>query len=385
MSSEPFLDGAVAIARRIVAEAIWHDGCCSWVGAVAEPADRARPEYRPVGPLVYDGTAGIGLFLAELAQATGEPSLRRTAIGALCHAVERAPADRGGLHAGPLGIAWAAARAGALLGAEEFTANALALAERRVGATGLDLVGGTAGALVALLELSATFNEPRLAATARGLGDALLAGATVTRRGSEWADPQRRGPPLCGVAHGAAGIGWALLELFVVTGEQRYADAARGAFAYERSRLDRATGTWPDLRRGSDAHGITATWCYGEAGIALSRLRAINVLGGGPECPDADIAVHTTRQHLTAALPYAFDDLSLCHGLSGAALALLAAGDYDTAAALGHVALDRYGDDGAWPCGHYGTTPTLYRGLSGIGWWLLCLNDPTTASPLGLG
>jgi class II lanthipeptide synthase len=378
MSSDPFLECAMTIGRRIAVEAIWHDGCCSWVGAVAEPADRSRPEYRPVGPLVYDGTAGIALFLAELAMVTGEESLRRTATGALRHAISRA-GRRDGFHAGTLGVAWAAARAGDRLGAEEPAAGARSLIDAPVAGLRPDLVQGRAGAIVALLGL-------REIGAAAQAGEALLAGATVTRRGWSWADPAKRTPRhLCGVAHGAAGIGWALLELWAATGDTRFEAAARGAFAYERSWLDRASGIWPDLRTPAAPESMVATWCYGEAGIALSRLCAHAILGDGPHCPDADIALNTARAHLTAALPYAIDDLSLCHGLGGAALALLAAGDRESAVALGHVALDRYGESGDWPCGVYGTTPGLMRGLSGIGWLFLCLHDPGIASPLSLG
>src|SRR3954447_2596338 len=104
MSSE-FLQAASGIARRIVNEAIWHDRCCSWVGAVAEPAKRSRTEYRPVGPRLFDGTAGIALFLAHVHAVTGEASVRRTALGALRHASERG-AEPDGLYAGTPGISW---------------------------------------------------------------------------------------------------------------------------------------------------------------------------------------------------------------------------------------------------------------------------------------
>ena len=44
MSSDaPFLEAAATIARRIVADAVWHNGRCSWMGAVAEPGSHRRP------------------------------------------------------------------------------------------------------------------------------------------------------------------------------------------------------------------------------------------------------------------------------------------------------------------------------------------------------
>ena len=62
----------------------------------------------------------------------------------------------------------------------------------------------------------------------------------------------------------------------------------RGAFDYERSWMDPGSGAWPDLRVGGQRRGAartlgsaaTGTWCHGEGGIALTRLRASGVLGG---------------------------------------------------------------------------------------------------------
>jgi lantibiotic modifying enzyme len=393
MSSEPFLDGAVAIGRRIVADAVWCDGRCSWMGAVTDPGDAAQPEFRPVGPRLYDGTAGIGLFLAQLAATTGEASFRRTAGGALRHAVERsaalAPRDRDGLHSGTLGVAWAAASASTLLADDEHRAGARAVLDHAAPPEGdarsPDLELGAAGAILALLALARMLDEPDFLRRARETGDALLSAGTVTRRGWSWADPKRPGPRhLCGLAHGASGIASALLELSVITGAERFRSAAAGGFDYERSWLDERSSGWPDLRVGFPRAGMTATWCYGEAGIALSRLRASEILGDGPHRLDADIALAITRRHLESHLPYAFDDLSLCHGLGGAAVALLAAGRADAARALAHTALERHGARGDWPCGPVGMTPSLFDGLSGIGWMLLCLHDPHVPSPLAV-
>ncbi|WP_028062596.1 lanthionine synthetase LanC family protein [Solirubrobacter soli] len=414
MSSD-FLEAAAGIGRAITADAVWHDGGCSWMGAVVEPSDPSRPEYRPVGALVYDGTAGIGLFLAQLFTRTGDGDVRRTALGALRHALTR-PGTGDGLFAGALGVAWAAREAGALLGEDELVAAGdeftAAWAERELraaaetagdagaaarrgaaaaaGAGGPrrvparrcpDVVLGAAGALAALVAAG----EVEAACV---IGDGLLRDATVNRYGWAWRGASRRRDSFqCGAAHGAAGIAWALLELFAATGDERFADAARGAFAYERSWLDVTSGTWPDLRlpsrRGAHTPGMVGTWCYGEAGIALSRLRANELLGDGPHAQDARVATSTTHDHVCTRLPFSIDDLSLCHGMAGAADALIEAGDHTTAAALGEAALERFGG-GDWPCGLLGTTPGLFRGTSGIGWLFLRLHDPSADSPLAL-
>ncbi len=409
MSSEAaFLAAAESIGRRIVDDAVWEDGRCSWMGAVENAAEPWRPKYRALEASVYDGTAGVGLFLAQLADATGDAGVRRTAVGALRHAVGRVsalpPSARDGFHAGTLGIAWAAARSASLLDEDELHASARAIARgawRPAGADRCpDVVQGAAGATIALLALAELLDEPPLLEDAVATGEELIAGAIVTRHGWSWALPDRRHrQPLCGLSHGAAGIGLALLELFAATGDERFRAGAAGAFAYERSWLDADSGTWPDLRIGGQRRGARSrmaspavgTWCHGEAGIALTRLRAIDVLGPEPYRREAELALDTTRRDLAAALPYEIGDLTLCHGAAGAADVLLsgaALGDPWRDAAspaheLGCIALERYAAGDRWPCGAAtGTTPGLFRGLSGIGWWLLRLHDAATPSPL---
>jgi lantibiotic modifying enzyme len=407
MSSDgAFLEASAAIGRRIVADAVWHDGRCNWVGAVADGAHSGRALYRALGPDVYGGTAGVGLFLAQLAAVTAEADVRRTAVGALRHAVEHAaslpPARRDGLHGGPLGVAWAAACAGALLDEEELHAGGHTALTQAGSPSGPDrcpdVATGIAGSILALVALGDVFADRELIRDAVDAGDELIRRARVTRHGWSWADPGRRHPrDLCGLAHGAAGIGWSLLELFAATGEERFHAAGIGAFAYEQSWLDPASGTWPDLRIGGQQRAASkriaspalGAWCHGEGGIALTCLRAAGLVGEDACVRDGEVALETTGRFLAAAMPHEVDDLSLCHGAAGAADVLLcgarASGEpAELALELGRVALDRYGAKGnRWPCGARGeTTPGLFRGHSGIAWWFLRLHDPAIPSPL---
>jgi lantibiotic modifying enzyme len=167
--------------------------------------------------------------------------------------------------------------------------------------------------------------------------------------------------------------------------------------------VDAETGTWPDLRTGGQRRGTArrigspaiGTWCHGEGGIALVRLRAIDVLGHKADLVDAEVALEATRRHLSMTLRYEIGDLSLCHGAAGAADVLLCGaaalgGRWRDAEALsaelGHAAIERHATtDEAWPCDSAdGTTPALFRGLSGIAWWFLRMHDPAVPSPLRL-
>ena len=114
-----YLEAAALLGRRIADQAIWHDNRCTWVGASLESERGAEMAltYATLGPDLYEGTSGVALFLAELAAVTGDELFRRTAIGAIAHALARAPElavnlDRS-LYTGRVGIAVAAATVGA--------------------------------------------------------------------------------------------------------------------------------------------------------------------------------------------------------------------------------------------------------------------------------
>ena len=338
MCSE-FLAAAAAIGREIVQDAVWYEGRCNWIGATADPKQPWRPAYKALGPRPYEGTAGVGLFLAQLAIATDEVSTRRAAVGALRHALEAAPSlpprDRDGLYAGLVGVALAAVRVAAWLDEPELTTGARVLLSGLALPDGPrrcpDAVAGGAGAVIGFVALAEALSDPRLAARAIATGDELLSRATRGRHGWSWAVPGARSAQHeCGLAHGAAGIGWALLELSSATGEERFRAGASAAFAYERSWLDPASGTWPDLRIAGQRRGrpgaisaTTGTWCRGEAGIAQTRLRAVALYGAEAERRDAAVALETTRRH--AAGLSGLEDLPLCHGAAGSADVLLSA------------------------------------------------------------
>jgi lantibiotic modifying enzyme len=404
-SDEPvFLEVAGRLAQEIAQSAIWHDGRCNWVGALPRDESRmsGRAEMAALGPDLYGGTSGVALFLAEAGAKFGDDGLRATSLGAIRLALDHAdridPQVRDGLYGGLIGIAYAAARVAELLGAVDLHARAreLLLAWRRDGTRSgyFDPMSGRAGAVVGLVALAGVVEEPWLVETAVRLGDELIARADASRAGLSWAAP---GQPsmhnLCGYAHGAAGIGHALAELYGVTGEARYRKAAIRAFDYERSWLDVRTGTWPDLRgvarrAATDAPVPAAdSWCNGAAGIALSRLRAGELLGSEAIRRDAELAVTACERHVADLLRMAPDDFCLCHGAAGAADVALcgAAGRADLAAEVGRLGIELYAGRGAarFPCGlPLGETPGLLLGFAGIGMFYLRLSDSCVQSPL---
>ena len=337
---------AEGIGHRLSGTAIWHEGRCSWMGA--EPLERpdgntaAPVTYRSLPPDLYFGTSGVGLFLAELHAVTGDLAARRTALGALRHALSRVDvvpsAARLGLFSGWLGIAFAAARVGTLLEEGELLERARELVERstraRVDERAYDLISGRAGGIAALLALDRILGDGAILELAARLGDELLATAEGGPGGYSWRAPEPRGHRnLTGFSHGTAGVGYALLELSHAVGDRRYRNTAEHAFAYERHWFSPETGNWPDFRedrprgRGRQPLPFQTLWCHGAPGIAFARLRAYELLRDDICRAEATIALRTTAKRVRFSLQAGTENFSLCHGLAGNADALLYGAD----------------------------------------------------------
>ena len=166
--SQPFIETAARIGSRLSRDARWFRGKCNWLGCSNEPVDHQwGVVLRALGPDLYSGTSGVGLFLARLWSHTGEPMHRRVAIGALHQALSRAdevPTDmRAGLYSGWLGIAHALCVAAQILELDEFLDAARGLARASVGQISagprLDVIAGDAGAIIALLMLRGALSD----------------------------------------------------------------------------------------------------------------------------------------------------------------------------------------------------------------------------------
>ena len=404
-----FLSAATEIGRRLTREAFWHEDRCTWLAPEPDSGQTSGSAngllYRTLGPDLYSGTGGVALFLAELCAACEDQAIRRTALGAIWQAAAQAsalpPKSRLGLYSGGIGVAFAMARVATLLDSEELLNGARQLLQEctreTVEGREYDLLSGDAGAIVGLLALRKLLADDSLVEVAARLGDELLAAADSSGPGLSWRSigfHNRRN--LTGLSHGAAGAGVAFLELFQETGDRRYSAGAEGAFEYERCWYVAAKRNWPDFRdpghrvqRASPTPVCSTFWCHGAPGIALSRLRAFEVLGREIYREEAVVALETTSEMVEESLRSGDGNFSLCHGLTGNAEIVLSGQEFvarastlavDTAAA----GIDRSKRQaGRWVCGAGPVeTQSLLLGLAGIGYFFLRLRNQSIPSIL---
>lgn len=376
---ETAMKQVIAIGTQLCNSAEEQQGGLRWLTKVgSDEAAAHRPD-------IYDGTAGIVLFLAALAHATGSSCFADAARGGarwLAGPEWAAGRAAPGLHCGESGIVVTFLRLADLLGEEGWLTAADLRARRLKGVpfTTLDLLYGAAGFAVAHAELALATGDTKHLAEAKRAGSILLAAAEAgpQGRGLVWRipsnDPSLAPSSLLGLSHGAAGVGLALVYLYRATGDERFMAAAAGA---AEMLIDQAVvggdegWRWPRAL-GEDQLDHQA-WCHGAAGIGVFFLQLY--------------AIDQDKRWLTAVKGAAIateneieskERLGLCCGLAGDGSFLL-----DAAPALGGAWLDL-----AARCGSRilerirsgrNPSPDLMQGEAGIGAFMLRLARPDQA------
>lgn len=421
--SDCFLDVAHRIGVRLGRQALWARDACTWK---VMTVDRANPRSKGLVRSVaegdiYQGTAGIALFLIELFRLTGEQEYAELADGAMRHALNKAhdlPDTNFAFYSGRVGIAYAAARVGRALEKAEY----LKKAERIISVLqgneqhdqGLDVIGGAAGAIPALLELANYLDPDLTVEMATALGDRLINAAHREAGGWAWGNStQSHIRHLTGMAHGAAGVGHAFVTLHDHSGLGKFLYAAEQAFLYEQQFFDQETSNWLNLRHAElgeyvyehrveelqrrlrDGYklrpfrtGCGYAWCHGAPGIGLTRTWAYQRLHTHAYADEARAAIRAT----TVSLDDRTMNYSLCHGAAGNCETLLSSAHVFDDATLrtraelcGWEGWERYERGGqAWPCGTRDgvSDPSLLIGEAGIGYFYLRLASADTPSLL---
>jgi Lanthionine synthetase C-like protein/HopA1 effector protein family len=390
---------ALAIGRHLAATALKAADRCTWTGFELSADGQTR--YQTLGPNLYGGTAGVGLFLAELSRATDAGDVADVAGGALRQAAvlasDGALAGSPWLYLGGLGVAVALARGGQILGDEGLIRAAQRLADAFPAAAepgdAFDVLAGRAGGILALLALSRMLGEDRYAARAAALGDELILAARRHSFGWSWrTGGDIREHDLLGYSHGAAGVAHAFFALAKATAGSEYLNAARQAVAYERYHFDHTTGHWPDFRADSGGGEPICAWCNGAAGIALSRCRAAPRIRRTDDVLEARHAASAIRRKIQRFLDAGIPDASYCHGLAGALEALdelartgRCADDASVVRPAARAMADTFMHDHSWRGGLQGRQMQgLMLGSAGVGYFFLRLARPGVPSVLAI-
>ncbi|MEQ1956632.1 lanthionine synthetase LanC family protein [Mesorhizobium yinganensis] len=403
-----YRDAAIEIGDNLVAGASAETLGVTWVGddLVGTDENNTSVIHGPVGPDFYGGAAGIAWFLGHLARATASPVYADVARAGLAFSLSTArrefcPASLS-LYSGAAGVALAAAEVADALDDMDLRREAFALARDIAnsiiaGATieMNDLLSGLAGVSIGLLALHRMSGDSLYLDAARLACKYLMGRRSHSWWGDSWPDHEGQ-PALCGLGHGASGIGLALAEAAWVTGDASLLDAAHAAFTYERSHFARERSAWPDLRK-PESPGWTTAWCHGGLGIGAVRLRLYEATGDDWALAEASAALLAARglavQAGRDAAQGIAHDATLCHGLGGVTELILLASEIlklpehsQAACRLADLCLKiKSLNGGKWTTGLAGCAdvPGLFTGIAGVGVTMLRIGNPAAiGSPM---
>ena len=296
---------ADAIAQQIADHAIRAGSGAAWIG-LGWFADSDASQLAVLGHDFYNGACGIATFFAAHSRITQSPDSADLALAAIAHLRAEIRGRRASRMGRVMGIGGATGLGSIIYGLscisrllddDELIEDALGVAklfsdELIAADTQLDVIGGSAGAILTLLRLYRDTEADEVLDRAIACGTHLL---TQQRQGPNgrrsWPCRVSNDQVLNGMSHGAAGFAYALAVLGTVAGRGDFADAAIECLEFERSNFDPQWGDWRDFRV-PEPHW-RSQWCHGAVGIGLARL-GMSKLGsswGGAVRADIDRAL----------------------------------------------------------------------------------------------
>lgn len=301
-----FLEKAKEIGDFILEHAVWDKVTNEifWL-------DLKKNENRVILPLnesLYDGMLGISIFLAYLARETKDQKYSlavKAAINSVQSTISEQKPETISAYNGLAAIAFGYFHVGALFDNKELIDAAVTLVyeiEPLIESdVELDLIGGVTGVIIICVQLFNELKDEKILHIANKCALHLINSST---------DRISSGILLAGMSHGAAGMAWALIELWSVTGNKLYFNYAHLLLDYEKTLFSDKESNWKDLRF-SEEGAFCVFWCHGAPGIGLSRA-LINLHYSNKDIQeDIQISIEKTKKDGFGS------SLCVCHGNYG--------------------------------------------------------------------
>jgi type 2 lantibiotic biosynthesis protein LanM len=385
-NKEIFIAESKRIAGELSRRAIRKGPGAAWIG-LDWLGDAEVYQLACLGPDLYNGVSGIAVFLAAHAAVTGDTSSGDLARAGVSYLRKRLKSRNAARMARTLGIGGATGL-GSIVYAMSVLSKCLQddglLADAHAVAglltddviaadKRLDVIGGSAGAILGLLRLYRDSQSVDVLKRATKCGDHLI---SQSRLGSEgrrgWVGQGFGTRPLNGMSHGASGFAYALASLAAATGRDEFAQYAKECIAFENASYDAGRNNWPDLR-GSQGPTWPCQWCHGATGIGLARIGMLARSRLDSEFLKTD--VNNALAGVERCWPGHFD--TLCCGTLGSIEFFCDTGNMlgkkdlcDLASRRLATILEagRSGDDYRWNSGNSRFNLGLFRGLAGVGY-----------------
>lgn len=338
--------------------------------------DDGATRLEPLGLDLYDGLPGVVLFLAQL----GDTDLARAGTVELLASLEGAELSAGAW-GGAAGVAYVLDHLARAWRDAELAAASLRVLEQALTKLGPDdptcMVSGAAG-LALVASRIARLDEDGPARRVMNVARRTIEDNVTSSAGEPcWPAAEHHGRTVGGVAHGLAGIAWALGPRSVTGRRVRRTEGRRF-----RAALTPATA--PDHPEASNS------WCHGAPGFALAESA---LAAEDAEALEDAGAVERIEWAVANALAAPAPDTDgLCHGGLGSYDSLAVAGrlmgrsEWVAEARARTRGLVARGTTEGWRLAATSATPPvgLMTGIAGVGHALLRLADPSLPSVMAL-
>ncbi|PDZ08730.1 type 2 lantipeptide synthetase LanM [Bacillus pseudomycoides] len=383
--NDQFLNEAKKIGDEIVDRAIVGDNFkdALWFGLNLDNNEQFK--LSPISIDLYNGSLGIVLFLGILAKETNDEKYKKYAVAGLNYIEEKVTHTN--LHStsafsGYSSISYAYAYLGKIWNDQKFIdksreyitkIDSLLIENETI----YDFVGGLSSSLLVLVRLYEKFNFTELKPICDLVAQKLL---------SQASDQIKTNTLLTGLAHGASGYAWPLLEYAYKMDQNHLLNNILAILDYENSKVNVNQDNWLDLR-GSEKPDAPAFWCHGAGGIGTSRLMMSQLI--------EDATINDDLQKCIDILMTKGFGIShtLCHGDFGNIDFLLTYAQITKnneymkiSREIGKYVLKQKEESGKWNFDQNGHVNIFgfMIGTSGIGFELLRLNNPDIPSVLSL-
>ncbi|MGD9107706.1 MAG: type 2 lanthipeptide synthetase LanM family protein [Gammaproteobacteria bacterium] len=392
-ASDIIKNEVLKITEIITMHAIYHDNSATWLQIDFDPM---REDYylQQADFNLYNGATGIALFLAAASKIFCNDNYRKLALAGLQPLRTFLKTDEFKFLGSTWGIGGTTGLGSiiyALVCINNLIKEPSLLEDAKIVASLinddlinkdqiLDIIAGSAGAILSLLNLYKITSEQKFLQKAIACGEHLLKNK-ITKNGHKTWITINSHRPLAGFGHGAAGIAYALLKLFEATQKNEYLQAAKEGIMYETSIFHHDANNWPDLRTSCKTPQYQNAWCHGAVGIGLGRLGGLPIYDTISIRKDIDHALNATLQHNNRILDH------LCCGNFGRinfiseATHRLGIDDlHNEATRYALSIITKAKHKGGFSFIHNFPTDTpilgLFRGITGVGYELLRMTSP---------
>jgi len=281
-----------SIADTIKELAIRESGTASWL-CIDWVANSEVPQLSPIGPDLYSGASGIALFFAAYYSVFKHSQSKEIALEAITSVRSDLTDSNAQRYARSIGIGGGSG-IGSIIYAfscisqllddksvlDDAEKIALLLTDDLIKIDfQYDLMGGSAGCILALLKLHRITHNKDILTKAIMCGEHLLRSQRAAHGNyRSWVAQGLGKIPFSGLAHGASGFAYALGLLANVTQREDFALASQESLDYDNSFYDESKFNWLPVisnevqgsRRKFKEH--ICQWCYGAVGVGLSRI-----------------------------------------------------------------------------------------------------------------